>query len=152
VPEFALIAPVLFLLLFGTIQFGILLSGQLGLTNGVREATRYASTVPNATTAQVETELRTRALPKAMLAYNNDELVGSPVISYCYYTNPDHTISSPSYSIRVRVTATYDHAVFMPFVDGFDGSPGDGKLSGSVTEEMRVENPHLTSTGGLSAC
>jgi Flp pilus assembly protein TadG len=151
-PEFALIVPVLLLLLFGIIQFGILLSGQIGFTNGVREAARYASTVPTATAAQVETELQTRALPKAIpgfIASNFD--AGATVVSYCSYTNPDHTIASPSYSIKVRVSATYRHWVFMPFLDGIDGT-ADGALAASVTEEMRVENPRLTSPGGIPAC
>ena len=58
VPEFALVAPLLFLILFAIIQFGFTLGGQIGFTNGVREAARYASTVPKATTAQVEVDVR----------------------------------------------------------------------------------------------
>ncbi|HEX5590155.1 MAG TPA: TadE family protein, partial [Candidatus Limnocylindrales bacterium] len=45
-PEFALVAPLFFLLLFGVIQMGILFGGHIGLTNAAREVARYASTVP----------------------------------------------------------------------------------------------------------
>lgn len=155
-PEFALVAPLLFLVLFAIIQFGFLLGGQIGFTNGVREATRYASTVPNATVGQVETELKTRSLPKAIPGFNAANFDdGATVVSYCAYTNPDHTASNPSYSIKVRVSATYKHALFMPLVDlivdAIDGVT-DRRLTASVTEEMRVENPRLTSDGGLPAC
>lgn len=160
-PEFALVAPLLFLVLFSIIQFGFLLGGQIGFTNGVREATRYASTMPILVgvvgEVQVEDELRNRALPKAIPGYNdaNFDDTGPPVVSYCAYTNPDHTASDPSYSIKVRVTATYKHSLFMPLVDlivdAVDGVT-DRKLTASVTEEMRVENPRLTTSGGLPAC
>lgn len=156
VPEFALIAPVLFLLLFAIIQFGFTLSGQIGFTNGVREAARYASTVPNTTAAAVVTELRTRSLPKAIPGFSDVNFDGArTVVAYCAYTNPGHTTDVPSYSIKVRVTAVYKHPLLLPLVnaivDAADGV-GDGKLTAVVTEEMRVENPRLTSAGGLAAC
>ena len=70
-------------------------------------------------------------------------------------TNPNHTTAAPSYSIKVRVTAVYKHSLFLPLVnlvvDGIDGT-SDGKLKGVVTEEMRVENPRLTTAGGLATC
>lgn len=40
--EFALIAPLLFMLVFGMISFGILLSQQLALTNSARQGARLA--------------------------------------------------------------------------------------------------------------
>jgi Flp pilus assembly protein TadG len=156
-PEFALIAPVLFLILFAVIQFGFLLGGQIGFTNGVREAARYASTVQTATAAQVKTELQTRALPKAIPGFDAANFdAGATTVSYCAYTNPDHVAGThPSYSIKVRITAVYRHSLFMPLVDlvvdAIDGV-SDHKLTATVTEEMRVENPRLTSDGGLPAC
>ena len=38
--EFALILPILMLLITGLLQFGVLLSGQIAFVNGVREAAR----------------------------------------------------------------------------------------------------------------
>jgi Flp pilus assembly protein TadG len=156
VTEFALIVPVLLLILFAIIQFGFLLGGQIGMTNGVREAARYASTVPNATAAQVKTELQTRSLARFIPGYNaaNFDSAASSV-TYCAYQNPNSTVAAPSYSIKVRVIAVYKHPLFVPLVnlvvDAIDGS-NDGKLKATVTEEMRVENPRLTTDGGLPAC
>ena len=155
-PEFALVAPLLFLILFAIIQFGFTLGGQIGFTNGVREAARYASTVPKATTAQVKDELQFRALPKAIPGYSASNFdAAATVVAYCSYTNPNNTAGAPSYSIKVRVTAVYKHSLILPLVnvivDAVDGT-ADGKLTAVVTEEMRVENPPLTTDGGLPLC
>ena len=155
--EFALLAPLLFLMLFAVIQFGFTLSGQIGLTNAAREAARYAVTVPNTTTAAVLVELTSRQMPKAIPGFRNvpGAYAGSSVI-YCAAQNPNHDAATyPSYSIRVRVNAVYRHPLLIPFigviVDAVDGS-ADNALTARVTEEMRVENPRLTSTGGLPSC
>jgi len=155
-PEFALLAPLLFLMLFAVIQLGFTLSGQIGLTNAARESARYAATIPNATSAAVLTELTARQMPKAIPGFRNvaAAYAGSGV-TYCAAPNPNHTAVFPSYSIRVRVNAVYRHPMLIPFVgqivDAFDGAPDDA-LTARVTEEMRVENPRLTSPGVLSPC
>ena len=155
--EFALIAPLFLLMLFAIIQFGFLLGGQIGMTNGTREAARYASTIPNATAAQVRTELTTRALPKAIPGFRAANVDNAQtVVSFCSYTNPNHdAVTFPSYSIKVRITSVYRHPLFVPLVnlilDGLDGTT-DGALTATVTEEMRVENPRLTTDGGLALC
>jgi Flp pilus assembly protein TadG len=156
--EFALIAPLFFLLLFSVIQFGFLLGGQIGLTNGVRETARYASTLPTATTAQVRSELLNNQLPKAVPGFRTPNIVaGSTTVSYCYYPNPNHNSSTfPSFSLRVIVTATYRHPLFVPLVsnivDAMDGS-ADSAMTATAREEMRVENPRITAVpSGASTC
>ncbi len=42
--EFAIVAPLLFVLLFGIIEFGVMLYDQAVITNASREGARYAST------------------------------------------------------------------------------------------------------------
>lgn len=154
--EFALVVPVFFLIVFAVIQFGILLGGQIGMTNGTREAARYASTIPNATAAQVKSELTSRALPKAIPGYRPANLnAGATSVLFCSYANPNNTSAYPSFSRKVRITSVYRHALFVPFVglivDAIDGT-SDGALTATVTEEMRVENPRLTTNGGLGTC
>jgi Flp pilus assembly protein TadG len=156
VTEFALIAPLFFLLLFAVIQLGFLLGGQVGFTNGVRETARYASTQPTATAAQVRTELLTKQLPKAIPGFRSGNIVaGGTTVTYCYYPNPNNTAGYPSFSQRVIVTAVYRHPLFVPLIsnilDGMDGST-DNSLTATVREEMRVENLRLTSipTGGVA--
>jgi Flp pilus assembly protein TadG len=155
--EFALISPVLFILLFGVIQFGFLFAGQIALNNAVRETARYAVTIGNALPASVRTELISRQLPKAIPGFRSANVVaGSTTVSYCYYTNPNNTGSFPSYSLKVIVTATYRHPLFIPLVgnlvDGTDGT-SDGTLTATAREEMRVESLRLTSIpSGGSPC
>lgn len=157
--EFALIAPLLFLLLFAVIQLGFLLGGQIGFTNGVRETARYASTQPTpnnstAMEAQVRTELLTKQLPKAIPGFRSANIV-SATVTYCYYPNPNNTLSYPSYSRRVTVTAVYRHSLFVPLIsnilDGMDGF-NDSGLRATVKEEMRVENPRITSFPAGESC
>lgn len=157
-PEFALLAPVLFLMLFAVIQFGFTLGGYIGMSNAARETARYAATVPTATSAQVLTELTARQLPKAILGFRPGNVVVGPgwsAIAYCGAANPNNTAAYPSYAIRVRVIAVYRHPLLIPLVggivDALDGST-DNALTSRVVEEMRVENPRLTSSGGLPAC
>jgi len=53
--EFALVLPVLALFLLSILQFGVLFSTQVGITNAVREAVRNASAIPVATVADATT-------------------------------------------------------------------------------------------------
>ncbi len=155
--EFALVIPALLLLLFGIIQFGFTLSGYIGMSNAARETARYASTVPTATTAQVLTELTTVQMGKAIPGFRSANMVigvAGSSITFCSAANPNNATEYPSYSIHVRVTAVYKQPLLIPFVgllvDAIDGS-SDNALTTRAVEEMRVENPRLTSTG-LPSC
>lgn len=153
-PEFALVAPLFFVLLFGVIQFGFLFGGHIGLTNAARDAARYASVLQvgdvstaSATATATMTELtRTGGfLSRAIPGYIPGNLVtaGTNRTAVCYiaFQNPDGT-----WSVRVRVQIAYRHPLFIPLVgalvDGIDGA-SDGTFRTSASEEMRVENPTL---------
>ena len=150
--EFALIAPVLFLVFFAIIQSGLLFGGQNALVNGVRDAARSASTyrVADATAACASvTAQLTDNLKAGLPGFTGLGL--HPAISYAWYVNPDGN----TYSIRVQISARYDHPLFVPVVgniiDGFDGA-NDGSFTIGASEQMRVENPPLATNGGTVAC
>jgi Flp pilus assembly protein TadG len=162
VTEFALVTPVLFLLLFGVIQFGFLLGGQIGLTNAAREAARYATTyqVTNFTSraATVRADLVSNVLPRSVFGYQAANLVGAnTTVAYCAYPNGDNSGLYPSYSIRVLVNVNYRHPIFFPvisnIVDMIDGVK-DNALTASVSEAMRMETLRITQPfpAGVSAC
>ena len=152
--EFALVAPIFFLLVFSVIQLGLVFGTQNGLVNGVREAARRAATyrinegsfdatVWGSICSTIETELRQlgdRVIP----GYDDGRL--TPVVSYAWTPNPE----TNEYSLVAEVSATYAHPLYVPlvsfFFDGTDGS-NDGALSLTATEQMRVENPALEYTG-----
>jgi len=142
--EFALIAPLFFLLIFGVIQMGILFGGQIALTNAAREVARYASTVP---AGQSQGAIDAQALPilqRSIPAY--DASASSVAVLYCWYPNPTTPVT---YSQKVIITITYGHTLFVPLVggliDGLDGTPGnpDNKYTTTAREEMKVETVPL---------
>lgn len=156
--EFALIAPILFLLLFGVLQLGLLFGGQNGLVNGVREAARRAATyrvndaslsdasIRAAVCSAVQAELDAQ-LAKALPAFDPVRL--SSTVDYQWESNPGPapTGANPAnYFLYIQVSAQYDHPLYVPligiFFDGLDGN-NDGALTLSASEQMRIENPSL---------
>jgi Flp pilus assembly protein TadG len=160
--EFALVLPILALFLLGILQFGVLLSTQVGITNAVREAVRNASALPVATAADAQNAanlIYTRLTGSTgLLARNGSsystaslEISGSPRTRVCYYSYTDAT-GQPS--IMANVEVVYKHRLFLPIIssilDGFDGS-NDQAYRMVVGEEIRVSNGILASTdiGGV---
>ena len=142
--EFALIAPLFFLLIFGVIQMGILFGGQIALTNTAREVARYASTVPaNQSLATIQAQANP-ILQRGIPAYNASASVTN--VSYCWYINPTSTVT---YSQKVIITIQYGHTLFVPLVgpiiDGWDGV-SDGGVTLTAIEDIRVGNAVLGST------
>jgi len=147
--EFALVAPLFFLLIFAVIQMGILFGGQIALSNAAREVARYASTAPANSGALAVTQANA-VLPRSIPAYNPS--AASVAVNYCYYTNPTTPVT---YSKKVIVTITYGHTLFVPLVgaliDGIDGTR-DNRFTTTVREEMRVETQPLKSQPTGTAC
>jgi Flp pilus assembly protein TadG len=148
--EFALIAPLFFLLMFGVIQMGILFGGQIGLTNAARDVARYASTVP---AFQSQGAIEAQALPllsRSIPAYNAGAVV---TVDYCWYPNPT---TPETYSQKVIITITYGHTLFVPLVggliDGLDGAPPDNLYTTTAREEMKVETLPLKNPPSGTAC
>lgn len=150
--EFALVAPIFFLLIFAVIQMGIILAAQNGLVDGVRSAARRAATyrineasfdatVFPAICAAVETELDKR-LRSRVVGFAATNV--SSTITYEWETNPEG-----DYFLVANVEATYRNPLYVPlvsnFLDGADGST-DGVLTLKASEQMRVENPALDTT------
>jgi len=153
--EFALVAPILFLLLFGVIQLGLLFGSQNGLVNGVREAARRAVTyrvndaslmdagiraaVCSAVAGELDAQL-SRALP------GFDALRLHQAVTYHWEQNPGAASADERYFLYVQVEASYDHPLYVPLVgivfDALDGS-SDNAFTLRASEQMRVENPSL---------
>lgn len=144
--EFALVAPILFLLLFGVIQLGLIMASQNGLVNGVRDATRKAATyrvnelsfdsmasLCGDVNDQLESEL-SASIP----AFAATRLTTS--ISYEWQTEPDGV----HYFVLAHISATYDNPIYVPFV-GVVLHPSDpATLPLGASEQMRIENPALS--------
>ena len=171
--EFALVFPLFALLVFAVIQFGMILGGEDALANSVREATRYAATVPVANTtdagscssgvgqsvyARLQAVLQQK-LPGYIPANLRPCGGAAPAttVTYCIRPNPVPTGAIATYSIWVKVNAVYGLPLYIPLigniVDMLDGS-NDGKLRASATEQMRVETYNLSGgfLGNFSGC
>jgi hypothetical protein len=85
----------------------------------------------------------TSVLSGSMVGFTSSRLTGNEVC-YVGYGDP----GASTWSVRMTVTATYAHPLFIPIVgiilDGFDGSTDDA-LSLSASERFRVENLPLQS-------
>lgn len=166
-PEFALVLPILALILLSIVQLAFIFGAQIGITNAVREAARLAAvTTPTTDITQasyngsrVYAALADPAngyLKRNVFAYTTSGLVnsGSPITRVCYVSFMD-SLGKPA--VTVKVEAYYRHPLFIPLIgailDGLDGSSNDGFRVGA-SEEMRVENDELLSTypGLVSTC
>jgi Flp pilus assembly protein TadG len=152
--EFALVAPIFFLLVFSIIQLGLVFGAQNGLVDGVRSAARRAATyrinegsfdatVWGGICATIEQEVTDRLSG----AQGQDLVVGfTPAnlntdITYTFEPDPEGT-----WFLVAEITATYRNQLYVPLVSNFlDGSDGsnDGFLTLTASEQMRVENPPL---------
>ena len=155
--EFALVLPVIALLLLGTIQFAFILAAQIGVTNAVREAARLASvTTPTSTAGQVALNApkiydrftgANGLLARNVFAFSAANIVttGTPDTSVCYDSFSD-TTGAPG--VKVKVEVVYRHPIFIPILQGLLG----GELRIGAAEELRVENDVLTSTDVIPYC
>ena len=113
--EFAIILPILLLLVMGIIQFGFIFNGQITLTSAVREGARYA--VVGNTDADVVKRVEDSSLAL---------LMSKPSVTI------DRTVNKGE-SLTVEATSTVD--VIMPLLDIFTGK----KVNLSAESTMRIE-------------
>lgn len=158
--EFAITAPILFLLLFGVIQVGLLMATQNGLVNGVRDSARRAATyrvneqslsgaIFNAVCDAVDDELEKR-LQKEIPGFINDPSRRTTTVVYEWSADP----TPGEYSLIANVTVQYTAPLFIPLV-GILLNPGNpDRFPLSASEQMRVENPPLSpsSPGTTQTC
>lgn len=153
--EFALVLPILVILLLSIIQFAFIFAAQTGVTNAVREAARIAAVnTPTVTAGQADTAAQAvyarlvggnGLMARNVFGFTATNVV-SPETSVCYSKFIDAT-NAPA--IKVKVTGQYRHPIFIPLLDrildGLDGV-NDGGLQIGSAEEMTVENAVLTTT------
>ena len=164
--EFAIVAPIFFLLLFSIIELGILFGGQNGLVASSRELARYAAPFRVATAADATAVCANKADPDHGLsqqlsgvmrrsipgysAANSVVNTADRTVTYSWHPNPDGT-----YYVELQVHVTYRYPLYVPLVggllDGFDGT-SDGKFQLDATEHMRIENLGLTTTFADVTC
>jgi len=150
--EFAIVAPIFFLLVFGVLQLGLLFGAQNGLVDGVRDTARKAATyrvdeqtfadttVFSSICSTLQTELQAELKAK-MPAFNplGPPLRYHPTIQYEWKQNP----TTSEYFLVANVKVVYDHPLFIPLVAKAINPAGNGSITLQASEQMRVENPSL---------
>jgi Flp pilus assembly protein TadG len=116
--EFALIVPILFLLIFGIIEFGRIYSAHLTANHSAREGVRAAAV--GATDSEIISIVQNRA---AALNTSKLNINISPQQSYRYRGE------------SVSVSVTYPVQIFTPVISSFF----NGQYQVSVQVTMRVE-------------
>jgi Flp pilus assembly protein TadG len=160
-PEFALVAPIFFLLVFAVIQLALLFGAQNGLVNAVRDSTRRAATYRindasfDSTTfggicSVVRTELD-RRMRQEIPAFATASR--SATVAYEWKSNNEPT--GTTYFLVAHITVQYRHPLYVPLVglllDGFDGVT-DNALRIDANEQMRIENPDIVTAGTNHTC
>ncbi len=133
--EFALVFPVLMLIVGGIIQFGIIFWGQNTLTQVVRDTGRWAATQPDCdpSTAKgpIVTTANQIAAQSSLIGYTAGSITGGEVtVSFRNDSGPCPPDNNRDTS-WVAITIQHDVPIFFPFV------PGGGHLTSST--EFRIE-------------
>lgn len=120
--EFALLLPLLLMLLIGIVSVGVAYNHQLSLTHGAREATRYAATLPvsnfnseaDPMAAWLE-EVADRAIESASGSLDP----GTPGWEVCVaYVHPNGTLADDSTTSRTETESGASAGTTSCFVDG----------------------------------
>jgi Flp pilus assembly protein TadG len=150
--EFALIAPVFFLLVFGIIELGLLFGGQNGLVASTRELARYAAPFRVKTAIDANNVCADTRLSKQLTQFLKDSVpgyvaanVGTRQVTYSWIANPIATSGLQTYSVQLTVHVSYHFPLHVPLV----GAVLDDHLlltpskQLDATETMRIENEDL---------
>ena len=126
-------------------QFAYLYNAQIGLTNAVRDAARYGSTLVANSDATATTGAGRAAtfllssLNTYITPYSTSAKGAGTQACYDDYVDSDGVSAA-----RITVTAVYNHPLIVPLIgniiDAFDGS-ADGAYRITVTFDLRVDNP-----------
>jgi len=115
--EFALVLPILLIIVFGVIDFGFLFGQKLALNNAARQAARYAA-VENRTCADVKTEAVNASAPTIVLPSSNVAIKRTSLANPCSTPATDQPCKGSVDQDNVTVTLTFDAPVLVPIIPG----------------------------------
>lgn len=128
--EFAVVVPLLMLLILGIFEFGRIFNAQLVVMQSVREGARRAVVVTGATQAAKETAASAQAV-SATQAYGNNVGIALTV------GTPTFTTVSGDTNKKITVSAYYDVPLVFPAFGTLIGTGANVRVSG--TAAMRME-------------
>lgn len=135
--EFALVLPILLILLLGIVDFGMGLRAYVTLTNATREGARFAAVGNPAGTypADCTGSFSDSAVGRVCTTLSGLDLDGVQTVSVVY---PDGQL--PGHSVVVSADYQYEFITPLSAVAGFfSGGSFPGHLDLSATSDMRLE-------------
>lgn len=142
VVEFAIVVPLLLLLLFGMVEFSLLLYNKHIITNASREGARYAIVVTSGARHSQEDVSKVVAYwaAKRLVTFGSDELdlndveVCSQEEGTSTWVCPNNTSSNFGDKVRVRVRYRYDFLLLpdIPILGSDNDLPGFLNISGET--------------------
>ena len=144
--EFALVLPMLLLILFGIIEFSILLYDKAVITNASREAARagivYTVLRPDpedSSTYTARVDTNTEDIIQVGTDYCQDYLItlggGDDSLSVV----PSSPCENADDDLIVNVSYDYNFLIFPDILAGFFGGDGDGDITLTAQTVMRCE-------------
>ena len=109
--SFALVAPLLLFIVFGTMEMGRVLNAWLVITNEAREAARYGAVTFDATNDHASEQT---AEQTAVRAYISNRLTG--VLDQTYLTPAPSVVVTNDASPKVQVTIYYKVPLVVPLI------------------------------------
>lgn len=150
--EFALLAPVLFSIIIGAAQMGILFFANAGLQHAVGEGARLAMIFPRPSEQAVQDKVRA-----SRYGLDPDYLVGDPVVTYTEAESGDYADISWSYKTPLNFIffetrpVTLNHSRRAYLQDEAAAAPtggGGGTTTGGSTTGGGTTTGAGTTTGG----
>jgi Flp pilus assembly protein TadG len=134
--EFALVVPVLMLLLVGAFDLSRAVNAYVTVSNASREGARYAVLHPTASPDDIAAAVDSRSVPldPSVLAVDAEYYDGSDFESW-----PDTGIpaNTPPANISIRITVSYPWSSATALIGGFIGGGSRTLQSTSVMEMVR---------------
>ena len=135
--EFALILPVLMILVFGIIDFGMGLRSYISLTNATREGARFAAVGNSAGAYPTDCNGSTNTTVVGRVCYTIEglDLADVQTVGVSYPNG-----QSPGNSVVVSADYTYNYITPIgDIIDFFSGGTFPDSLSLSTSTDMRLE-------------
>ncbi len=135
--EFAMVLPILLILIFGIIEFGMGLRSYISLTNATREGARFAAVgnAPGAYPTDCTGSVATTVVGRVCVAVEGLDLADFTNVSVSYPNG-----SSPGNDVRVQADYTYNFITPLgDLIRFFSGGAFAETLDLSTSTNMRLE-------------
>ncbi len=135
--EFALVLPILLIMVFGIIDFGMGIRSYISLTNATREGARFAAVgnIAGAYPTDCDGANNTTVIGRVCVAIEGLDLSQVQQVSVTY---PDG--EAPGNSVVVAADYTYEYVTPLgDFINFFSGGSFPDSLALSTSTDMRLE-------------